>query len=663
MGSSAPSLGLRFVVGMGLVSELSAAAPHPSEAVGVMQHLSQPNFIGGCRAHAWRASYTLFDGDASGACDSQTPSLLCGEPNSPAEFQSGMQLPRHNVPQYMGNGVWDALARDGFGRLVKAMMGDPFAFTIAPEVDALRRLLMTPSTAPHVLEEELQRAWSIDERYEGTQSSVGTRANFMNAVSGRHSTSGGLSREFVLNSSAWARLGPPAVKDRIRLALEGREPFSPESATCAAIHMMDVMFSQRGRVSVFNDLPSSADDMLPQDKSNPTLFEELYDHTPSDLPDNVREDPHNVIYTSPYQHNANGWYGGNMSVKFSPTMGGSGIDTKWAIYRGCPMPGQEREFCSNRQLWTNAHGTHGMRKPACDLNAINCADGFSSTVSVDQGEMRTPHYKAPDEVQGLSWFNWNREHHCVFHVPGRLCPQYYRNRTDGTARDGTAPKGMFALKFDMTALIRPTLWSLHRAPNSGAANWREPELVNAIYIAFPNALSKPVYGVDFNERQHKFFAAPSPPLAIGVEELIARENFIAPDILKPSDNPVPIWGVLYPCAATNLPQAYTDSTVSEGNIAAIRCSAMRRLRETWHQFAFDPVYSYLYTARLPNQWEHEFASLRIWSSNSAIDLTADAGAGRTRPTNGHQQQACVLSFAAAVRLDASGKCERSVVYG
>ena len=55
-----------------------------------------------------------------------------------------MALPRHNVPQYMGNAVWDGNVLD-LSSAVKAMLGDPFAFAVAPEVDALRTLLTMPN--------------------------------------------------------------------------------------------------------------------------------------------------------------------------------------------------------------------------------------------------------------------------------------------------------------------------------------------------------------------------------------------------------------------------------------------------------------------------------------------------------------------------------------
>ena len=124
--------------------------------------------IGGCAAYAPRASYSWLDDQGQGAlvCDASTPGRTCGGHSEPASFPSGMQLPRHNVPQFLGNAVWDGLARDGFGRLISAMMGDPFAFVVAPEVDALRRLLMDASLTPRGLAAQMRSAWSLDARYE-----------------------------------------------------------------------------------------------------------------------------------------------------------------------------------------------------------------------------------------------------------------------------------------------------------------------------------------------------------------------------------------------------------------------------------------------------------------------------------------------------------------
>ena len=59
--------------------------------------------IGGCAAYAPRASYSWLDDQGQGAlvCDASTPGRTCGGHSEAASFPSGMQLPRHNVPQFL----------------------------------------------------------------------------------------------------------------------------------------------------------------------------------------------------------------------------------------------------------------------------------------------------------------------------------------------------------------------------------------------------------------------------------------------------------------------------------------------------------------------------------------------------------------------------------
>ena len=245
------------------------AVPSPSSTKVLQPVVAKPvpSFIGGCASYAPRASYTHIGTDASQVCDASTPGRLCGETGTTARFPSGMELPRHNVPQYLGNAVWDGLARDSTGRLIAGLLGDPFAFVVAPEMDALRRLLMDASLTPAGLRAQMERAWSIDVRYESSFNSNGTMLNFMNALSGAEGRGPGLTREFILNSSAWRQLGPASVKRRIERAITGAAPLSPEAAMCAAAHMMDSMFELRGRVAIMNDLPSAAYDMVQDTRS------------------------------------------------------------------------------------------------------------------------------------------------------------------------------------------------------------------------------------------------------------------------------------------------------------------------------------------------------------------------------------------------------------
>jgi len=569
-----------------------------------------------------------------------------------------MQLPRHNVPQYLGNAPWDGVARDSFGRLVSAMMGDPFAFVVTPELDALRRVLMSPEITPAQLVAQMRRAWTLDVRFEGAATSIFTRNFFMNAVSG-------LSAEFILNSSSWSALGPPVIKRRIEQALTGQVSLSPEAAMCAAVHMVDTMFAQRGQYSVMNDLIASATELLPNASASArqTLFEELYENTPATNAADVRDDPHNVIYTLPYQFAANGYYGGNMSVKFTATDYGSGIDMNWAMYRGCPVPGMEQHFCGLRERWLDL--SNSSNTPACDQQSRECnRSATQSLISPDQGEMRTPNYKAPTEVLGLSLFEWNTQQN----LPPRCSPPQRDPQAEedddcppehppeeAPTRD-YYPRYVPVLKFDVTSLVRKTEWVLHRKAKSNRRNDTDP-FAESIFIAYPEALVDNVYGVDYHDAEHTFTAAPPPPLSWGAEAFIEEENYLAMDVPALTERNVPIWGIIYPCAHTNLPDDYKNTTVPDGPIEPIRCEAMHRLKHQWYQFSFMPVYPMLYNATLPTEWEQELAELRPWTSDATIDLAADdAATGATEPA-GERRELCVMAFAVAVRLDATGRCD------
>jgi len=258
---------------------------------------------------------------------------------------------------------------------------------------------------------------------------------------------------------------------------------------------------------------------------------------------------------------------------------------------------------------------------------------------------------------GLSTFHWSNHHNCVLRNPTDDCPHLYRPEGSDLVMDRTAPRGKASVKFDMTALVRPTAWTLHRKTKGNRHDHRD-DLAEAIYIAYPRALTEDVYGLDYHPNLHTFTAAPSPPLAWGEETVVARENFAALDLPRQTTVRVPIWGLIYPCAHTNLPNEYRDSSVPSGPVDPLRCKAMQRLRVTWVQFAFNPVYSNLYNATLPSHWEHELAAMRPWTPESFIDLSADDdAAGATQPGNGERRELCVLSFAAAVRLDDSLRCE------
>ena len=602
-------------------------------------------FIGGCRAFSHRASYYAVDElDPSQTCEQQTACRLCGESCTPETFASGMKLPRHNVPQFLGNAPWDGLARDGFERLVQAMLGDPFAFTIAPEVDALRRLLLAPSASPGRLAEELAHAWPLDERFQAAHDSAPTRAHFLDAIGAN------FSRAFVLSSEAFAAVGPRAVRRRLRRALTGDAPLTPEGAMCAAVHVADAMFAQRGKTAALAELLQGVwgndnasthvaaaprtgthgsgsgsgpgpDASSPGSRATRTIFEALY-HSSSAA---ETHDPHGVIYTTPYEANANGWYGGNVSARFASrddaANGGSGIDINWAVLRGCPMPRREASFCADRR--SAPLGCDGMRAQG----EGGC--GHSGSIATpDAGEIRTPHYKTPREVLSLTHFEWNAKRQCVYSNWDPVLCAHSRIVSEGL--DGAG------LQYDFSTLARPAKWLLARYDGVNAS-------VPMAYVLAPSALGEAevVYGVR-EGANGSFVATSPPPNSIGDDQTLHRDRFVAPDIPASTTQIVPVWGMLYTCDASNLASKPSrHATAPSPDDVRSRCEAARILRRHRENLR-NPLYSALHYLSLPPEWVAAFRGMRVWTPNATIDLSAAGDA-----VGGVQRDVCVLSFASA----------------
>jgi len=596
---------------------------------------SQSHFIGGCRAYEQRASYQTLRGGAG--CNEQTACAACGQDAcARATLPSGMTFPRHNVPQHMGNAPWDAKA--GLGDGVAAMLGDPFAFVVSPELDALRRLFRSPSIEAQQLAAQVGAKWNADPRYSVYRAAEYTRTTFMTALSEGGPHGRGLTSALVLGSSTWARLSPSTMKGRLQQALESGRGLTPEVATCAAIYVMDAVFAQRSVSDVLGDLqgevpPSS----MPA--ANRSLWQELYAGAASAMPSSngqqVSDDPHNVVYTTVYPQNAHGFYGGNLSLTFSSVDRGSGIDAQWADEYGCPAPGEEAVFCSQRNRRSGAPPVNGARRTVAD--------------NPDAGELRTPNYKEPRELTGLNLFAWNQEPKCVFPDPSSPSPSAeagcdasfwaVHRRLHGSS-------DFMATPYDLSTLVRPTAFSFQRflaAESAGAQ-------AHMAYVLAPGATTGGVYGIDRIESSDgrvAFTAAPSPPFSMPDTVVADHVPVTTTDLPPRTVRSVPVWGVLHSCNATNLFAANNDRVTP----SAVTCAAAAALRQ--HRPMREPLFSTLFDTRLPDELAHALASLRVWPSDTTIELGAEGG---LEPPTARRLQVCVLSFAAALRLEREGAC-------
>lgn len=575
--------------------------------------------IGGCRAYAPRASYLT-----ALSCTEETVCEECGLMCSHLErFPSGMSFPRHNVLQYMGNDVWDSTA-DSLGEMVAAMLGDPFAFTVAPEVDALRRLLRDPSLSALALSSQVARVWMGNPN---RATNNATRGSFIDALAGR-AGSPGLTSAFVLNSSAWGRLGPRSVRRRLEGVLRGEAPpLSAEEATCAAVHIMDSSFERRDAHAIHDDLIGRFG--APQSLSTPTLFEELYNRTTADSGgcgetdtacNVITRDPHNIVFTSPHQQTVNSFYGGNLTLVFSSADAGSGLDVQWAVRRGCPGSEPARLGMPCSELSRRLNDPAARRDPRDERRMV------------DNGELRTPNYKEPRELLGFHLFDWP------------AAP------LDAPAQPAT-PQGAPA----QPLARRRVQWSIYRHTLSaaGATSELEPPMA---YILAPGVLngSVGIAGVAHDSASGAFLATQppgAPPRAY-----LSDVNFEAYDMTGApnADAPrVPVWGVLFPCTRTNLPKAYRLPPPLTAPRDAAVCAAARVLRLRRGDAPGAAVHEVLSELTLPDEWALQLAGVRVWSPDAIVDMGAAEGdaAAATQP-RGARSDVCVLTHAVAERLEA-----------
>jgi len=481
-----------------------------------------------------------------------------------------MRMPRHNVPQYMGNAVWDAFGVLKFDSAVGAMLGDPFQYAKSANLDILVRLLKGQETSELV--DSFGPAWPLDERYIGFQWSYQTRDRLFTALRRN------FNRGYLTRSALWRRLPEP-----VRRQLEQTTPasLSDEAAVCAATLLMDLDFASRSGADIWllEAMPDEAWTTSPWNfqpysaEQTPSFWTNLFAGLGED-----HEDPHGVVYTSAYQATANGWYGGNMTTVFAPSDApwGSGMDRFW-LDRGCPGPTPRNwrqqdwfaGYCDRRGWWL-------------DENSRQNADG---------GELRSPNYKAPAEVDGVivnPWHEWHLDALNDFHWN----------------------------QDDLSSQVTPTQWAVFRVPPSQAGG------VPMAFVVAPAALSEPVYGVEHRCCPITFSASPPPPWQGTASMRVEGMEISVSDRSTPSDRSLPVWGVLYTCSRSNVLERNLLAHHQTARDREYGCAAARALQD--HVSRLDnATRDAVGDATLPNDMLAQLAALEVWSPEATMDIGRD----------------------------------------
>ena len=484
-----------------------------------------------------------------------------------------MKLPRHNVPQYMGNAVWDARSVVTLDSAIGAMLGDPFRYARSTPLDLLTRLLM--GLEKDALVAEFDPHWPADPRYIGYQWSTDTRERLFRGLRNN------FDRAYLTSSAAWARL-PAEIRQQLDQTPPSQLP--EEAAICAAALLMDLDFESRSGADIWFM------ESMPDDAMNDAhwVYNQERPFTPNfwtgifagmDTTEDYM-DPHAVVFTTAYQSTANGWYGGNMTSVFAAKTDewGSGLDRFW-LDRGCagPLPrgwwqgDWDRQFCDHRDWWFDEQ----------------------SKGNGDGGELRTPNYKTPAEIDGVMTYPWHARHWAQlddFHSHGD----------------------------DLSHLVTPMEWAAYRVP--------VPLSTDSVPLALllaPAALHDPVYGVERdNDSPMKFWASPPPPQLGGSQWAAGFEISVA-DRPFPSHRAIPIWGVLFTCSQSNPIGAVPPA--SEARDRAHGCAAARALQE--HSAAQDASTQALaLSTSPPENFVATISALRVWSPESSVDLSASVTA-------------------------------------
>ena len=493
-----------------------------------------------------------------------------------------MQFPRHNIPQYMGNAVWDAYGAMSLPTALRAMLGDPFAYARSASLELLVRLLKGEER--NKLSRSFGASWPLSDRYIGYAWAVDTRARLLRALGSR------FDRRYLLQSDLWKTHLPEAIR-RV-LSTTPPSDLPEEVALCAAVALADLDFQSRSAADIWFY------EMMPDEgvtDAHAAYYGELMDSFWTALfrgQGADTEDPHGVIYTSAYQMTASGWYGGNMSVVFAAADApwGSGMDRRWTEF-GCPGPAPKYR---DKAEW---------KRSFCDRHNYGDVDETSRN-NADGGEIRTPNYKTASELDGVLLYSW--------HAPHDVAWSQFEEQG-----------------WDFAKLANPVKWAFFRVPVAPTA-----DAVPMTIVLAPYALQAPVYGIDrhcdaINPATPCSFVAAASELGddvrvqgmpTGVADLPNPSALKRPPVWA---RRIPVWGMLYPCARSNLHEASKDETVQAVSERDRRhgCVAARALSS--HMASLDASTRAAGSrARLPAGLLAELSALRVWSFESTVDVGA-----------------------------------------
>lgn len=352
---------------------------------------------------------------------------------------------------------------------------------------------------------------------------------------------------------------------------------SLEAATCAAVAVMDGLFASRTAKDLWGEILESQRG----DVEKSTFFNRLYGHHLY----HGEQDPHGVIYTTPHLFVAQGAYGGNETAVYAP---GSGFDLHYMAARACPPVSEDRRWCEWRREPTEENIRH----------------------DADAGEIVTPSYKAPSEVDGYfvkSW-EWCEEH----------------------------PN-------DLEGMNKPIDWAFFRARIDA----------NDHVVVLAPGLIPNTYGVDhFSFRAPQRFVAiteQSPPG--GYVPTSRGSQWMSLDRSVGTGSDVPVWGVLYRCARSNAESsARPDVGPHPSKERSRLCAAARELRT--HASIIDTgLADLIMRLQLPKQIAIDLQALRIAPTDAFVDLSAGVEVKTQTGTAMERDSVCILTVSMLSQMD------------